>query len=100
MENNNNVRNKAQSCFYVTMLQTLDLLYNMANPVNVRVICSKMLDQLTVTTEPEAKAYIVHRITDLTHRYIFYFDLCASITLNPFLLLTQLVERRGLWRLL
>ena len=48
--------------------QTLELLYRMANPVNVQVICGKLLENVTNSTDPYLKLDIIHKVTDLVER--------------------------------
>lgn len=51
------------------VLQTLDLLYKMTNPVNVETITQKLVDHLAATSDFHLRAELVSRITQLAERF-------------------------------
>ncbi len=51
------------------IVQTLDLLYRMTNPVNVEVIVDKQLYYLRTTTDVFLRTDLVSRITQAAEKY-------------------------------
>src|SRR5690606_4012698 len=49
--------------------KTLDLLYKITNPKNVRPITSKLIEFLKTTTDTYLRTELVSRITQLAERY-------------------------------
>ncbi|XP_067143231.1 AP-4 complex subunit epsilon-1-like isoform X2 [Centruroides vittatus] len=50
-------------------IQTLDLLYAMANPANVQIICEKMMDYLSVSSDPVSRKSIANKISELAFQF-------------------------------
>lgn len=47
----------------------MDLLFKMTNPVNVEVICDRLINYLRTTVDQYLRADLVARITQLAERY-------------------------------
>ena len=60
------------SCF-----QTLDLLYKMTNPANVKEITSRLIFYLRTVSNEFIKADLVAKLTQLAERYPFYSQLIS-----------------------
>lgn len=58
-----------RTCIY---FQTLALLFNMTNSVNVQPVCDKLLQHMINSSDPFHKEDLLHKIIELTQKYPLY----------------------------
>lgn len=51
------------------ILQTVDLLFSMANESNVKVVCSKLIEHLARPRKDFSESELIDRILTLTEKY-------------------------------